>query len=236
MSQDYEPFEPLELRQRPSLFDMKSGSEMKSQTERAAAERLHQTDFGGAIGSRRRSSRSFRIEDNISYSFVSQAGDNPAQFEPLGNIISPSNEPLPPMHSLMRTKSHQDCPLRSGVKRLSAFSLMPLPPQMSPRLTEPKSNPNDFLDETMRTPTFGAQPSSFQPSGSIFQVKIEESTPRASSRPPLDRFTFAKLVNYLTKFYKCEPIMPGEVDFCDDELAILKSFIRRKYKKRVEPE
>lgn len=47
---------------------------------------------------------------------------------------------------------------------------------------------------------------------------------------------FDRLGNFLIKFYKCHPILKEDHDFSQEDISILKSFTKRKYRKKIEPE
>lgn len=234
MSQEQTPFTPLELRPQPSLFDTQSRSEDRSQNERAA-ELAALPDF---VRVQKRASRSFRFEENKSFSIMSNLGENPAHHEMGFCTFSPSNELVLPLMSLQRTKSNQDCPQRLTQKRLSNFSILATITDAVQRVEPPTSEAqqDENLLQTFGTPHFANQRSSYNPSNSIFQFKIEDPAPRVSVSEPLDHFDFNKLVNYLTKFFKGEKVHQLEVQFRSEELSILRSIVRRKYKKHVDPQ
>ena len=71
---------------------------------------------------------------------------------------------------------------------------------------------------------------------SIFQSKPEESE-RVNLPKITSKFTdFNRLTSFLIKFYKCQEIITEDYNFSPEDICILKSFVKRKYKKKIEPE
>jgi hypothetical protein len=231
MSKRHEKLDHLDFARQHSTFSMNSFSENRSQAERAHADRIFQTEVICVYGNSRRS-RSSRKDDHRSQTFVSMGADGMffADVNPV--IISPTPELATP--SLMRVKSSQDTLTRPLFKR-TTFNFTNLS-IFGKKLENSPTPPNEFLNETYLTPAFGPGRSTFFPTGSIFQEKVEEHPVAFPVHPPRPSVGFDRLINFLTKFYKCDEMSPEEYEFGSEDMAILKSFVKRKYKKRVHPE
>ena len=71
---------------------------------------------------------------------------------------------------------------------------------------------------------------------SIFGNKGDEhERPLPAKLTPIFK-DFDRLANFLIKFYKCHSIQGEDYEFSREDISILKSFVKRKYKKKIEPE
>lgn len=116
----------------------------------------------------------------------------------------------------------------NATKRKSVFDTRPM------RSAEKEQPAGEApLDTTYRTPCF-VHHNSFLFGGpnSVVDQQIEDGP-----MPTGALSGFERVINFLTKFYKCESMLgPDYEGFSGDDLAILKAFVFRKYKRRLQVE